>query len=232
MVLLNLFEGFYRLNTGVPGTLQGVSGSLPCHVCYPAPGPLNLVSPVESMSKSPVPALWYLPRIPVPACMRILLFCVTSSLNSLIFSYAVVFRNYFRLFSGTGFIPPEALFFLNNFFVVQFLFIYLFIFGCPGSSLLCAGFLQLRQPGATLQLPGAGFLLQWFLLWSRGSSEALSVIKAHRLGCPSACRLFPDQGSNLGLPALMGRFLTTVPTGKSTLSNRLCVRELVLQLIS
>ena len=31
-----------------------------------------------------------------------------------------------------------------------YLFIYLFIFGCVGSSFLCEGFLQLRQAGATL----------------------------------------------------------------------------------
>ena len=30
------------------------------------------------------------------------------------------------------------------------IFIYLFIFGCVGSSFLCEGFLQLRQAGATL----------------------------------------------------------------------------------
>ena len=30
------------------------------------------------------------------------------------------------------------------------LFIYLFIYGCVGSSFLCEGFLQLRQAGATL----------------------------------------------------------------------------------
>ena len=35
------------------------------------------------------------------------------------------------------------LFFLNK-------FIYLFIFGCVGSSFLCEGFLQLRRAGATL----------------------------------------------------------------------------------
>ena len=37
----------------------------------------------------------------------------------------------------------EMIFFLN-------LFIYLFIFGCVGSSFLCEGFLQPRQAGATL----------------------------------------------------------------------------------
>ena len=37
-----------------------------------------------------------------------------------------------------------------GFFILFYLFIYLFIFGCVGSSFLCEGFLQLRQVGATL----------------------------------------------------------------------------------
>ena len=36
----------------------------------------------------------------------------------------------------------------NLLFLIDF--IYLFIFGCVGSSFLCEGFLQLRQAGATL----------------------------------------------------------------------------------
>ena len=36
------------------------------------------------------------------------------------------------------------------FFKKNYLFIYLFIFGCVGSSFLCGGFLQLRQAAATL----------------------------------------------------------------------------------
>ena len=32
----------------------------------------------------------------------------------------------------------------------KLLFIYLFIFGCVGTSFLCEGFLHLRQAGATL----------------------------------------------------------------------------------
>ena len=36
------------------------------------------------------------------------------------------------------------------FFFKQYLFIYLFIFGCVGSSFLCEGFLQVRRAGATL----------------------------------------------------------------------------------
>ena len=35
-------------------------------------------------------------------------------------------------------------------FCLNFKFIYLFIYGCVGSSFLCEGFLQLRQAGATL----------------------------------------------------------------------------------
>ena len=36
------------------------------------------------------------------------------------------------------------------FFLIHYLFIYLFIFGCVGSSFLCEGFLQSRRAGATL----------------------------------------------------------------------------------
>ena len=43
---------------------------------------------------------------------------------------------------------------ITHFFFLKhatlFNFIYLFIYGCVGSSFLCKGFLQLRQAGATL----------------------------------------------------------------------------------
>ena len=39
---------------------------------------------------------------------------------------------------------------MGIFFFFLILFIYLFIFGCVGSSFLREGFLQLRQAGATL----------------------------------------------------------------------------------
>ena len=41
-------------------------------------------------------------------------------------------------------VPHYCFFFFFNFWV------YLFIYGCVGSSFLCEGFLQLRQVGATL----------------------------------------------------------------------------------
>ena len=51
-------------------------------------------------------------------------------------------------------ISPLTLYFLNTAYPRPFFFfnkfIYLFIYGCVGSSFLCEGFLQLRQVGATL----------------------------------------------------------------------------------
>ena len=78
-----------------------------------------------------------------------------------------------------------------------FLFIYLFylfIFGCIGSSLLCAGFLQLRQAGATLHCSvrashcsgfsccGAQALGTWAsVVVARGLENAGSVVVVHGL---------------------------------------------------
>lgn len=44
-----------------------------------------------------------------------------------------------------------------------FCFLYLFIYGCMWSSLLCSGFLQLRRAGATLR-QSMGFSLRWLLI--------------------------------------------------------------------
>ena len=51
-------------------------------------------------------------------------------------------------------ILPYVSFFFKNF---TYLFIYLFIFGCVGSSFLCEGFLSLRQAGATLHRGARAF---------------------------------------------------------------------------
>ena len=47
---------------------------------------------------------------------------------------------------------------LTTFCTFYFL-IYLFIFGCVGSSLLCVSFLSLQRPGAPLQLQVCGLLI-------------------------------------------------------------------------
>ena len=87
------------------------------------------------------------------------------------------------------------LFFLNK-------FIYLFIYGCVGSSFLCEDFLQLRQAGATLHRSTLASHYRGLSCWrstgSRcaGSRCAGSVVVAHGPSRSAACGIFPDQGSN------------------------------------
>ena len=77
------------------------------------------------------------------------------------------------------------------------LFIYLFIYGCVGSSFLRQGFLQLRQVGGHSSSRCADLsLLQPLLLRSTGSRWAGSVVVAHGPSCSTAYGIFPDQGSN------------------------------------
>ena len=94
------------------------------------------------------------------------------------------------------------------FFFFIYLF-YLFIFGCVGSSLLRACFLQLRRAGATRRCGalashcGASSCYgAWALgtrasvVVARGLQSAGPVVVAHGLHCPAACGNLPDQGLN------------------------------------
>ena len=75
--------------------------------------------------------------------------------------------------------------------------VYLFIYGCVGSSFLCEGFLYLRQAGGHSSSRCVGPSLLWpLLLHSTGSRRAGSVIVAHGPSCSAACGILPDQGSN------------------------------------
>ena len=114
-------------------------------------------------------------------------------------------------------------------------FIYLFIFGCVGSSLLCPGFLQLRRAGATLccgtrashcggfSCCGARALGMWAsVVVECGLSSCGSRALERRLSsCGARAQLLhgmwdlPGPGLEPVSPALAGRFLTTVPPGKS-----------------
>ena len=100
-------------------------------------------------------------------------------------------------------------FFFKEFLYFYFLFIYLF--GCVGSSFLCKGFLQLRQAGATLHRGARAShycglysssqcaslsLSRPLLLRSTSSRHTGSVVVAHGPSCSTACGIFPDQGSN------------------------------------
>ena len=95
------------------------------------------------------------------------------------------------------------------FFFFKFLFIYLFIFGCVGSLLLRAGFLQLRRVGAALHCGARASHCGGFpccgaralgarasVVVACGLQSTGSVVVAHWLSCSAACGVFPDQGSN------------------------------------
>ena len=108
-------------------------------------------------------------------------------------------------------------------FFFYFYFLFLFIFGCIGSSLLCAGFLQLRRAGATLHcgaralgtrasVVAARGLQQLWLAGSRAQAQQLwhtGLVAPRHVGSSRTNTLEPM------FPALAGGFLTTAPPGKS-----------------
>ena len=112
-----------------------------------------------------------------------------------------------------------------SFFFLFFLYVsdthhHLFFFFLAVLGLACCtGFFSSWRLGATLQSGYTGFSLQWLLLLRRVGSGVQglqqlelkgSVVAApglqstgsavvHRLGCPEACGIFPDQRWNWGL---------------------------------
>ena len=114
------------------------------------------------------------------------------------------------------------------------IYLFIFVFGCIGSSLLCAGFLQLRRTGATLHCGawashcggfsccGAWALCAWAsVVVARGHSSCGSQALKHRMSSCGAwaqllCSMWdlPGPGIEPMSPALAGRFLTTAPPGK------------------
>ena len=77
-------------------------------------------------------------------------------------------------------------------------FLFKFIFGCAGSLLL---YLGLPYCGAEGLLPSCGAQAVHRSGFSRCSACAqghmASVVVERGLSCPTACGIFPDQGSNL-----------------------------------
>ena len=114
-------------------------------------------------------------------------------------------------------------------------FIYLFIYGCVGSLLLHAGFLQLQRVGATLRCGArASHCSGSSCCRARALGARASVVVVHGLSscglqalerrlssCGARAQLLrgmwglPGPGLEPMYPALAGRFLTTVPPGKS-----------------
>ena len=108
--------------------------------------------------------------------------------------FELIFVKGIRSVSRFTFVHLDVWLFQHPFFKKN----YLFIFSCVGSSLLCAGFLQLRQAGATV-CSGAR-VSHWggfFCCGARALAAQASVVMAHGLSCSAACGILPDQGSNL-----------------------------------
>ena len=123
-------------------------------------------------------------------------------------------------------------------FIYFYKFMYLFIFGCIGSSLLHAGFLQLWRVGATLRCGVRASRCSGFSCCrARALGVRASVVVAHGLSscgtwalerrlssCGTQAQLLrgmwdlPGPGLEPVSPALAGRFSTTVPPGKPSAS--------------
>ena len=101
----------------------------------------------------------------------------------------------------------QFVFFFKLIFTASF--IYLFIYGCVGSSFLCEGFLQLRRAGATLHRGAPASLVAEHRLQTRRLSRCGSRAQSLRgVWDP------PRPGLEPVSPALAGRFSTTAPPGK------------------
>ena len=126
----------------------------------------------------------------------------------------------------------EVFVFVKFYFTI--IFIYLFIFGCVGSSLLRAGLSLVAASGGSSSLLCTGFSLRWLLLLqsmalgaqasvvaARGLSSCGSQALERRLSsCGAQAQLLrgmwdlPGPGLEPVSPALAGGFLTTAQPGK------------------
>ena len=106
-------------------------------------------------------------------------------------------------------------------------FFFLHFFGCVGSSLLRAGFLQLRGAGATLHCAARASHCGGFsCCGAQVLGAGASIVVARRLSSCGARALLlrgmwdlPGPGIEPVSPALAGGFLTTAPPGKSDLMD-------------
>ena len=122
---------------------------------------------------------------------------------------------------------------VNSFFFFNLFYLFIFL-GCVGSSLLRAGFLQLRQAGATLHCGARASHCGGFsccgaqalgtrasVVVARGLSSCGSQALEHRVSsCGAWAQLLrgkwdlPRPGLEPIFPALAGRLLTIAPPGK------------------
>ena len=78
---------------------------------------------------------------------------------------------------------------LKNIFIFNLLFLFI-IFHC------CMGFLQLQRVRATLRCSAQAYCGGFSRSLAQALGSQASAAEAHRLSCPAACGVFPDQGSN------------------------------------
>ena len=114
------------------------------------------------------------------------------------------------------------LFFFLNFFFIATLFIYLFIFGCVGSSVLARAFSSYGKRGPLLiAVHGPLFIAVRGPLTIAAPPVAGHRLQTRRLSsCGSRAQMLrgmwdlPRPGLEPVSPALAGRFSTTAPPGK------------------
>ena len=96
-----------------------------------------------------------------------------------------------------------------------YLFIYLFIYGCVGSSFPCEGLLQLRQAGAT---PHHGARVSDTIATHLAAEHRLQTRRLSNCGSRAHSLRgmwdLPGPGLEPVSPALAGRLSTTAPPGK------------------
>ena len=109
---------------------------------------------------------------------------------------------------------------------VFYFFFLIFIFGCVGSSLVCAGFLQLWRAGATLRCGAQASHCSGFACcgaWAQGTQAqqfGMGALERRLSSCSTWAQLFcgmwdlPGPGLEPMSPALAGGFLSTAPPGK------------------
>ena len=108
----------------------------------------------------------------------------------------------------------NILFIFISFKPLSSLFSNLFIFACARLGLHCCTWAFCSCAQGLLELQCEGFFLRWLLVAEHGLQGAGSAVVAHRLSCPVACGIFPDQGSNQYPLHFKADSLITGPPGK------------------
>ena len=108
------------------------------------------------------------------------------------------------------------------------LFVYLFIWGCAGPSLLCRLFSSCGERAAHcggLSHFGAGSRTSGLSSWGSGALDTGFIVVAHGLSCSMTCGIFLDQGSN---PCLLHWKVDSLPlshqgSSRASFLKKICI---------